>query len=211
VYAVADSKSVAQQAFTRGSEQQHAEIIAMLGTMEAALSDLHDQLLAILSMLDESAGEDLHALLLELAPLPVQLNLVATAVAEGRQPLDPSLAWRLIDGPYPALNDALTFIPVPARLAVQAGCMALREVLGQDPFATMRQWRRNEPDGSVRLAMDWTDEERGEQGLGDSAGLAAVAFACSPAAFACDPRRLQTFWEWWLLEVLPGSWHAARQ
>lgn len=41
--------------------------------------------------------------------------------------------------------------------------------------------------------------------VGDAAGAAAVASACTSERSACDPAKLRAFWEWWLYEALPRA------
>lgn len=68
--------------------------------------------------------------------------------------------------------------------------------------------------GGVALRDDQitgTDEDWGVlASVGDTAGAAAVALACTSKSARCDPRKLRAFWTWWLDEALPRACQIAR-
>lgn len=68
--------------------------------------------------------------------------------------------------------------------------------------------------GGVALRDDQiasTDEDWGVlAAVGDAAGAAAVALACSSESASCDPRKLRAYWTWWLDEALPRARQIAR-
>ena len=58
----------------------------------------------------------------------------------------------------------------------------------------------------------FTDEDwAGIDATGDTAGTAAVAFACGGESVKCDAEKLLEFWTWWFTEALPAAWARGHQ
>ncbi|HEX8219006.1 MAG TPA: hypothetical protein VF914_07305 [Chloroflexia bacterium] len=112
-------------------------------------------------------------------------------------------------------------VPLNAVLAGNAAQRALSEAAGWDYFLLMsaeneQRWSQP-PDLSTypqKQALDLesqeplTDEQLVYEGS-DTAGKAAVAYACSTTSVRCEPERLEEFWTWWLTEALPEAWGLA--
>jgi hypothetical protein len=113
--------------------------------------------------------------------------------------------------------------PLNAVLAGTVAQRALSEAAGLDYFQSMtpekeQRWLQppeistSPQDRGLNLQSQepeqLTDEQLVYEG-GDAAGIAAVAYACSPTSVRCEPERLEEFWTWWLATALPEAWKLA--
>lgn len=148
---------------------------------------------------------------------------LAPEVAHHRQPQGQVFDIMLMHSTYEPER-----LPVNAILVGSAAQSALSEVLGwyrldwlsgnekrlwfQPPSEAVedpeyRAWYEgNEIEGSASInSINGNDVRQVLYGR-DSAGEAAVAYACGPFSIRCEPERLEEFWTWWLTEALPKAY-----
>jgi hypothetical protein len=121
--------------------------------------------------------------------------------------------------------DCLVWRPITAYNAEYAGTTAykaLMEASGQHDLledielGIQRGWvepcTRSRKDVQPIYPSDITDSDLAHlAAYGDTAGSAAIAYACARASFTLSTTKLQHFWEWWVDSALPQAWQQASE
>jgi hypothetical protein len=152
-------------------------------------------------------------MLLEAAKGVMQGKVAPEAVDQNRQIAFQEYSIMLDESKYEP-----EILPVNAILAGWASECALSEVSGWYTFDWFsenekKRWLRP-PYGAIGhgeyelSSVEPNDEMLVHLG-GDTAGVAAVGYACGLLSTECEPERLEEFWTWWLTEALPQAWERA--
>lgn len=95
-------------------------------------------------------------------------------------------------------------VPINASWAGFSALKALHEARGQH---YLQQFMRDlSQDSSIEPDRDITDDDISASAFSDTAGVAAIAYACDDQTSKTDPVKSFEFWKWWLLEALPLAW-----
>jgi hypothetical protein len=134
--------------------------------------------------------------------LPQELLETAIGVLQGQ--VDNTRAEEMLDRGYHASGNAWGYdereIPWPVWLAGNASYHALKEVCCHQPLSNL-------PDHYYKngVLTPWSDEELCESPFADTAAVAAITSASDSNSTMYDSKKLQFFWNWWVVEAIPTA------
>lgn len=158
--------------------------------------------------------------------LPQQLVAYAAKIVQHQRKAHSARVSYLLDQGYLCTGiDCLTWRTVTAYNAEYAGTTAYKALLevreqeamfGDIDQGIKRGWITVLQPGSHNAhpitAYDVTDADIAHlAAYGDTAGCAAIAYACAAEQFTLDKDKLRAFWYWWVDSALPYAWHQAQQ
>jgi hypothetical protein len=156
--------------------------------------------------------------------LPQQLVTYAEKIMKKqRRPRSSRVSYLLDQGYLCTGLDCLDWRTITAYNAEYAGTTAYKalieasgqhDLLGDIEHGIQRGWvkprTRIREDEQPVYPSDITDSDIAHlAAFGDTAGSAAIAYACARESFTLDATKLRHFWEWWVRSALPQAWQQA--